>query len=194
MADLENRFKGFIEDGEKRDQESKWKPQEDKVKAKKEKKASKNYHPIIFLLVMIVLVGGLLGGGYFYLNQVPQNKAEDTSNPSVTVQSTPSSIPSSSPLAKDQIKVLILNGTGIKGQAGKVQASLERLGYKLIHVEGADKEQDQTVVEYKPGLISAEDLVAIKTLLAKTYAQVELKENTSLDRLRITTGSLKKSS
>lgn len=194
MADLENRFKGFIEDGEKRDQESKWKPQEDKVKAKKEKKASKNYHPIIFLLVMIVLVGGLLGGGYFYLNQVPQNKAEDTSNPSVTVQSTPSSIPSSSPLAKDQIKVLILNGTGIKGQAGKVQASLERLGYKLIDVEVADKEQDQTVVEYKPGLISAEDLVAIKTLLAKTYAQVELKENTSLDRLRITTGSLKKSS
>lgn len=205
MADLENRFKGFITsemlkaplttEGEKRSEEASWRPPEDKVKPKKEKKSSKNYHPILFLVIMAFLMGIVLGGGYMYLNQVPQKKVEEVALAQPVVEQTSRPTPNTAVVSKDKVTILILNGTGIKGQAGKVQVSLEGLGYKLIDVEIADDESETTTIEYKPGIISAEDLSEIKVLLEKTYLKIfELKSNESKVDLKIITGSLKKSS
>lgn len=202
MSDLENRFKGFINEGEKKADEAGWKLQDDKVKPKKEKRSSKNYHPIIFMGIMTLITVGILGGGYMYLNQVPQNKSNEANLAQPTTEQTPSPAPSATSVPRDQVKILVLNGTGIKGQAGKVQTSLEGLGYKLIDVETAEDEVETTTIEYKPGAITAEDLAEIKTLLEKTYLKVielkysEAKEDLKMSKffLRITTGSLKKSS
>lgn len=194
MADLGDRFKGFIDEGEKRADETKWKPQEDKVKVRREKRTSKNYHPVLFFIIMAFIMGGVLGGGYMYLNQVPKTKAEEVTLAQPTVEQTPPPTPSTAVVSKDKVKILILNGTGIKGQAGKVQVSLEGLGYKLIDVEIAKEGGETTTIAYKSGVISVEGLEEVKILLEKTYLRVELKENTSLDRLEITTGSLKKTS
>lgn len=189
MPNLEDRFKGFVGEGEKREDQPLWKPNEERVVKKTKEPKSKNYHPVIFLAIMLGILSAFLGGGYLYLNQGSQKFTKNLEQPVPSVISTPS--PTAEAISKDQITVLVLNGTGIKGQAGKVQISLEKLGYKLIDVEIADEESESTVIEYKPGLINSEDLEEIKILLENTYLKVEVRENPSRSSLQITTGSLK---
>lgn len=189
MPDLENRFKGFISEGERKNEESQWKPKEEKGIKKPKKLKSKNFHPIIFLLIMLGILFAYLGGGYLYLNQGYQKSKESLEKP--VASNVPAATPVDLEVSKENIKILVLNGTGVRGQAGKVQTSLEGIGYKLIDVDTADSVVEQTLIEYnlKIGLKNIEE---IKLLLEKTYLKVDFK-GTEIEGIKITTGSLKKS-
>lgn len=58
----------------------------------------------------------------------------ETASPSATTESTPSAKVEPE---REKIKIQILNGTGVTGQAAKVKSRLEKLGYKNIQAANA---------------------------------------------------------
>ena len=101
-----------------------------------------------------LLVGALVGGLITYFSGISRLSKEDqTLAPSATVEPaiepTPTASPSSS-LKREQIKLQVLNGSGISGFAGKAKTYLEGLGYKDV-MTGNAKTSDftNTVISVK---------------------------------------------
>jgi hypothetical protein len=108
----------------------------------------------IVLIVLIVVVGlGLIGGGIWVSQKaLSDKKAEspvtvpaEVSEPTKAVEarSTPS-------LERKELKVEVLNGSGVAGQASKVSQYLEGLGYQDIKTANAKRyDYVETVVQIK---------------------------------------------
>lgn len=104
----------------------------------------------VFLIVLIVIfVLALVGGGiYIYQRTLSQKEAssgEGVVSPVETETTTPEATvaPESEPeseveLNRSDLKIQILNGSGIPGEAGKMQAVLEDAGYEEIETNNAD--------------------------------------------------------
>lgn len=101
-----------------------------------------------------LLVGALVGGLITYFSGISKLNSEPVSPTPVasitpSVEATPTASPSST-LKKDDLKVQILNGSGVSGAAGKVKTLLEGLGYKLIDTGNASmSDLAQTEVSLK---------------------------------------------
>ncbi|MEK7472707.1 MAG: LytR C-terminal domain-containing protein [Patescibacteria group bacterium] len=126
-----------------------------------------------------LLVGALVGGLITYFSGISRLSKEDqTLAPSATVEPaiepTPTASPSSS-LKREQIKLQVLNGSGISGFAGKAKTYLEGLGYKDV-MTGNAKTSDftNTVISVKDS--KKELLETIKTDLSKNYQVTEKTE------------------
>lgn len=159
---------------------------------------------LIFLLVIIFVLSGLLAASYLkiplpgFKGEVKLTKVALKVSPSAvsTESAAPQTSTQSATLDKDQLKVTVLNGTDIDGQAGKVKNLLIELGLSKIetgNAEGAGAKD--TVVIFSPAV--AEDLQEdIITLLEKNFDNVSTQQNnasSSADVL-ITTGKPKESS
>ncbi|MBI2011933.1 LytR C-terminal domain-containing protein [Candidatus Daviesbacteria bacterium] len=107
----------------------------------------------VLLAPILIAVVLLIYGAYYYFegkpfsNSQPTNQTTDSApSPSINI-SLPNA--SSSAVRKEEIKIKILNGSGVAGQAGRVRNSLLKLGFKNIEI-GNDPNADgeKTVVEY----------------------------------------------
>jgi len=98
----------------------------------------------MFLLLsgIILLVGGLTVGGILF-----SQKALEERNISVPTETTPTSIPTiinttittpTPKIAKKDLKISVLNGSGIAGLAGKAKTFLEGLGYQVVNTGNAE--------------------------------------------------------
>jgi len=134
------------------------------------------------LIVVIIVLILLVGGGWFIFG-----RSRDDATPFEIKESTPTPTPEK--IEREEIKIQVLNGTGITGGAGSLKTKLEKLGYSQIEVGNAPT-SNFTATE----LIFNDDVPKtvrdeIQELLEDTYQDVEVEEN-SLDKydIRITTG------
>jgi hypothetical protein len=113
----------------------------------------------LFWLFVFLVIGGLVVGGFFYYkSKVGSQPKEDTSRaPQATSTPEATSTPTPAEEVKlDSLKVNILNGSGIPGEAGKVQALLEEGGFADFETGNAES-YDYTITEVtlKEGVSSA---------------------------------------
>lgn len=127
--------------------------------------------PIFWIIVPgLMLLVALVGGFFVYQKGVSQEKttsAEPTSSPFVEPETTPT--PEPKEINKAEFKIDIQNGSGIKGEAGKVKDLLEKAGL-TVGSAGNAKTYDykETVIQAKEG-VSTEFLKELKTALEKSY-------------------------
>lgn len=144
----------------------------------------------ILLLFVIAFGCATLVFGLLYFNIVKPPML------SLTVQPTPTPLPTSTPVPtqvfdKQAAKLKVLNGTGTPGQAGKVKATLEDLGFSSIDTGNADTTGTKTTVEVGSNVPKdvADEIV---NELKKTFKDVSVSKTTdsSFDVI-VTTGEEK---
>ena len=129
-----------------------------------------------------LLVGALVGGLITYFSGISRlSETDQEIAPSATVapsaEPTPTASPSSS-LKREEIKLQVLNGSGISGFAGKAKTYLEELGYKDVMTgNAATSDFTNTIISVKDS--KKEFLETIKTDLAKNYKVAEKTETLS---------------
>ena len=113
----------------------------------------------LFWLFLFLLIGALVVGGFFYYKSKvggePIGGGLETSQPTSAPEATATPTPAEE-VKLDGLKVNILNGSGIPGEAGKVQALLEEAGFADFEAGNADNySYTITEVTLKKGVSSA---------------------------------------
>ena len=123
-----------------------------------------------------LLVGALVGGFITYFSGISKlDSGVATPSPVATPvevsEATPSPAPASA-VKREELKVQILNGSGVSGEAGKAKTLLEGLGYKNVDTGNASSSDfTQTEVAVKT---STKDALAIVIKdLATKYTAIE---------------------
>lgn len=128
-------------------------------------------NPLVVIIPGVLLLGALLGGIYFYQSTVNRN-AEVSQTPSPTVPPPVVATPSASPSAQVNLakySVVILNGSGISGEAGKVKDLLVKAGFRVTSTgNAATYDFKKTVIKAK-STIDATYLAKLSETLSKTY-------------------------
>lgn len=87
-----------------------------------------------------LLIGALVGGLITYFSGISKLNTDVTPTPVASkqpvVEATPSASPSTT-IKREDIKLQVLNGSGVSGLAGKAKTYLEGLGYKDVAVGNA---------------------------------------------------------
>lgn len=95
----------------------------------------------LLLIVPIVLV--IIGAAGWYIFSEPTIEEEITPTPTpYSENETPT--PTQEPIARNEVKIQILNGTGISGAAGDLEEELNNLGYSEIEVGNASSKNYET--------------------------------------------------
>lgn len=116
----------------------------------------------IFRLFILIVVIALLAGGAWYVLSSPEQNGESLipgsglNRPQNEVENTiptPTATPAPVDVDRSEIRIELLNGTGIPGEAGLVQSELEELGYENIDVGNADDQDNEgTIVTFSSEL------------------------------------------
>ena len=168
-----------------------------KLEAKHQKESSFN---ILWILIPGMLLLGLLIGGIFAyvfgIQKISDSQKSNTSGTqNITVEPTaaPTSKPTASPSASlSKYKIKILNGSGLKGEAGKVQTLIEAAGFTVLSTgNAATYDYTKTQITLKTGI----DPDFVSTLAATLKKNYQL-ENTKIlssqiNDITIIVGSLK---
>lgn len=150
-----------------------------------EKKPSHKKFLFIVLIILAVLILIIFGTKSSNL----LNKPSPTPTPAPTEAPTPT--PTVAPKEKGLLKVHVLNGSGVVGQAGQVKSSIVSLGFASSNIttDNADSTDHQgTTVEFG-SVVSQSDRDDVIKTLKKTFTDVEQKDTSSSDYdIIITTG------
>ncbi|MBI2337945.1 LytR C-terminal domain-containing protein [Candidatus Daviesbacteria bacterium] len=170
---------------------------------------NKNLVVMISLSVIIFVLGFTLVSIYFklpipFLNKaarlekivlknLPSTGTESAELKSSTESAESKISTSSAVLDKDQLKVMVLNGTGIVGQAGKIKELLVKMGFTKIETDNAEgAKADNTIVVFSAAV--GEDLrEEVVDLLDENFDSVSTQDNADSDSadILITTGKPK---
>lgn len=114
-------------------------PSDEKVSGMmKEKKSPINKTFVLIIIGMAFLTALILGGILVYRNSLNQSGLLGKPTPTMA-QPTPTEAVEPTPSIKiSDLKIKILNGSGISGEAGVVKVYLEGLGYQNIETGNAD--------------------------------------------------------
>ena len=143
-----------------------------------EQKSASNYKQWFLIALVVGLILVVISGGVWVYQKTMKKKPptvdqitptpileETTITPEAEV--TPSII-SPAPSAKAELKIQILNGGGIKGEAGRAVQLLEKAGFKNIKTGNADRfDYEQTEISIKGG--KKEFLQEITEALGEKY-------------------------
>ncbi len=149
-----------------------------------EKKSKK----IIWVIIAIVIIAGIVGG-VVYLLQTPEEAVIEGSQDVSNEQATPEPTATPEPVDKSEVSIIVLNGTGITGEAGFLQEKLEDLGYVGIEVSNADDTDNEvTIVIFSPSLqdeIKDEILGELEDIYESVESQTSELDDSDIE---ITTG------
>jgi hypothetical protein len=173
---------------------------EEPVKQEEEKPQKESSFNILWILIPGMLLLGLLIGGIFAyvfgIQKISDSQKSNTSGTqNITVEPTvpPTTKPTASPSASlSKYKIKILNGSGIKGEASKVQDLLEKAGFTVSSTGNASsydftKTQISVVKDTDPVFIQA-----LVKILSKNYTLADPKTATSQAQpVIVTVGNLK---
>jgi len=152
---------------EEKKEEVKEEPKSEPRKATEEKKSL--WYIFWIMIPVAIIVGALAGGVFYFLNSVNKNAPSSTPTPIESSLPTPSSSPSAAvDLSKYQIKVL--NGSGIAGEAGRVQDILTSAEFKVSGTGNAETyDFTDTILQVRDKVEPAFITELTKTL-SKTYS------------------------
>lgn len=160
---------------------------------------------IVFAVIGVILI--LVAGGYLILGSSSGNNSSASPTPdgglatfpTPTVTQSPEASPSptASPAAVDKtkLKIEVLNGTGVPGEASFLKGKLEELDFKDIDAGNADSQNaTETVATYSRELSPAV-VDEITAMLEEVYETVRTRRSTQAGDydVSITTGPRKKS-
>lgn len=135
---------------------------------------------ILFILAIVVIGAGI----YFMAGLGGSKKAAPTPTPSATAEPTPTP----KALNRSDWSMEVLNGSGVTGAAKKIADQLKALGYPVVKVGNADKD-DYTSNQFfvKKGLEDSVNLVIldIKDIIKIASISGELKDSTASARIII---------
>jgi len=141
-----------------------------------------NYAPIIVGLLCIFM---LIIGSILILIRTDRMNLTNTSVPvpSVTIYQ-PKPTPT---LSKQEVSFLILNGSGVEGEASRLKTIFEEVGYNRIDTSNAKDIINQTKILYSTR--SAEFIPNIERLIMEQFGtfSADIKESTSSYDIEITT-------
>lgn len=157
---------------------------------------------VMFLafLVGLSLGAGLIGGIFYFKSHVDKlNSLSGTPSPKPVLSLAPAPLESNtasssaSPVSKpdlSQYTVQVLNGSGIKGEAAKVEALLKEAGFTNIKTGNASRyDYEETEVSLKKGVETA--LMETITKALEGYSIKELTTSSPIYDILITVGSKK---
>lgn len=152
---------------------------------------------LIGLLVILGIIALLAGGGWFVFNDASAPvETEDVGSTLTKPQedtkvATPTPTPTAAPLNRDEVTLIVYNGTGVPREASILGDALEDLGYSEIELKNADDqdaELEVTVVVFSKSL-SQTAIDEITETLEDMYKEVEVKKSSSTDfDVEVTTG------
>src|SRR3989344_2815627 len=105
----------------------------------------KKFKPLFLSIIVLLVLAGIAYGIYLFNNK--ENTFSIGVTPTVTqpVTSTPSPTPTPEPtvasnMKKSELKIQVLNGTGIAGEASLLKTKLTALGFTDVTAGNADAE------------------------------------------------------
>lgn len=123
-----------------------------------------------------LLVGALVGGLITYFSGISKLSMETaTPSPVATAQAQTEVKPTATPqstIKREDLKIQILNGSGISGEAGKAKTLLEGLGYKNVDTGNASS-SDFAETEIAIKAASKDALATVIKDLSSKYSAVE---------------------
>lgn len=107
-----------------------------------EKSGGPNTKLILLVLLFLLIVGAVVGGVFYYKSKVstaqPQGETlQATPNPTATPTPNPEATPGAE-LDLSKYALSILNGSGVPGEAGKVDEALKAAGFEDTKTGNAD--------------------------------------------------------
>ncbi|MEK7550403.1 MAG: LytR C-terminal domain-containing protein [Patescibacteria group bacterium] len=125
---------------------------------------------LVIIIPGIFLLGALLGGIYFYQSSVNKNPIESKAPVAMVSQNPiPTATPKVEGLDLTKFPISILNGSGIKGEASKAQAIIEKDGFKVSATGNASNySYKETMIQIKSG-VSDDFIVKLKETLGESY-------------------------
>lgn len=141
-----------------------------------------------FLIILTILMGGLIYTQQMHQRRVSGEKVV-TREREVTLTPTPTPV---TEVAKSDLKVMVENGTGTPGQAGKVKDLLTESGYTSVETGNADT-SDHTQTEVTFSLkVSSKQQQEIKDVLLKRFSAVTTRiDSEATNDIVVTTGEEK---
>jgi hypothetical protein len=148
-------------------------------------------------LVLFALIGALIGGLYYYKQRVGNLSNTNTEEETQPAESeTPSPEPTMTPAPAvdvSKLKVSVLNGSGISGEAGKVENLLVAGGFSkdLVATGNASAFNHKTTSVSLKKTVPAEVFDKIKTALGSGYEVIKAVgdlSDTSANDIEITVG------
>ena len=150
----------------------------EKGKSKKKK--------MFFILFILIIVAGVISGGIWYFNNNFKKEDSDTNVDNGSQVVTPSPEVSATPTQAQEVdtseySINILNGSGIAGEAGRVENLLSDIDFKVIDTANADSyDYVETAVQIKENLPDTLYNL-IKESLENNYIVTRLDENLTED-------------
>lgn len=152
----------------------------------------KNWKWLVILILFLLVIGGVT----FFVFKSSKNVSTTESTPTPQALSdligsaTPEATPTSTPSDKTQVKISVLNGTGIAGAAGLLSDALKSLGYTNVTTGNASSQNATSTEVIFASTVSQDVVTEITKKLNDLYTSVTT-GNTTLPSgtdIQITTG------
>jgi len=164
------------------------------------KRRAKSYPITLLLLLGLIVIAsaslylastfGLLKNPLEYLSSSKQSQSLVEESPKPTEATNSATADDIRSLSKDGLKVQVLNGSGITGQASKVKSQLANLRFTEIETGNAIGISTEDTIVVFSDKVSAGIQTQVKTELEKTYSEVTIEEATVTQfDILITTGT-----
>jgi len=174
---------------------------EEVKKPEKEEKVKKesSFNILWILIPGMLLLGLLIGGIFAYVFGIQKisdtNIEQSTQTQNATIEPVQSStpVPSASPSADlSKYKIKILNGSGISGEAGKVQDLVEEAGFSVLSTGNASTyDYTKTEITLKTG-IDPDFVNSLVSALEEVYQLDDVKTLSSqTNDITVIVGNLK---
>lgn len=155
-------------------------------------KPQKQGNPWLWIVGIVIALLIVAVGGWLLLRNFNGERQTTTASPTPdaaglntyatpepTATAVPSPTPTTQPVAMEELKVLVLNGTGEPGEASLLKSELTAVGFAAGNVEAANAdEQNETETTVTFGSSVGDDVRAeVEDLLREMYEDVNVKSD-----------------
>jgi hypothetical protein len=156
---------------------------------------SNNPSPLRWLIIIVLVLataGATAFGGYYLLSK-PNQIANTTEQISPTPLISPIVEPTAEPIDLASLTIEILNGSGVPGEAGKVESLLKNAGFGEAETGNADSyEYEETEVTVSEKVTAEATKLITQALEAYELNPVEVSSESAEFDINIVVGSKKK--
>lgn len=138
-----------------------------------EKKNGFSFKLFFLFIIIFALIGALIGGMFYYASSMKTDQEENTTDTKTTSES-PTVTPTATPEVKpdlSKLKVNVLNGSGVSGEAAKVKTLLTSKGFTAENVKtgNASTSGNKTTTISLKGSVPESVFKELETILSTDY-------------------------